>query len=170
MGATEGCLERLGTDVIDLMLVHHRDFVTPIEETIRALEQLKSDDGKIRYYGVSNFDAGMMEECQQHGSIATNQLPYYMFDRRVEREILPWWEANDVGFMSYGTLGFGLLTGAFTEDTTFADHDWRVSADAFGLPLFEPGPFRDELRVAARLAEIAGSSKRKAFPRTLARP
>ena len=154
MRAAEGCLQRLATDVIDLLLIHHRDFDTPIAETIGALEQLQAD-GKIRYYGVSNHDVPMLKECQRVGQIATNQLPFNLFDRRVEQEILPWCAANDVGFMSYGTLGFGLLTGAFSADTSFGDDDWRSGGSAFGLPLFEREPFRDRLRVGSRLAELA---------------
>ena len=157
--AAEGCLQRLATDVIDLLLIHHRDFDTPIAETIGALERLRAD-GKIRYYGVSNHDVPMLEECRGAGRIATNQLPFNLFDRRVEPEILPWCAANGVGFMSYGTLGFGLLTGAFSADTSFGDDDWRGDGSAFGLPLFEPAPFRDRLRVGARLAELAAQHGR----------
>ena len=79
--AAEGCLQRLATDVIDLLLIHHRDFDTPIAETIGALERLRAD-GKIRYYGVSNHDVPMLEECRGAGSIATNQLPF-----NLEREL-----------------------------------------------------------------------------------
>jgi aryl-alcohol dehydrogenase-like predicted oxidoreductase len=57
--------------------------------------------------------------------------------------------------MAYGSLGFGLLTGAFTEATTFVDWDWRSKGDAFGLPLFERDSFLKELRVTARLKELA---------------
>lgn len=78
-----------------------------------------------------------------------------LFDRRVAPEILPWCAANGVGFMSYGTLGFGLLTGAFSADTSFGDDDWRSEGSAFGLPLFAGAPFRHRLRVGARLAELA---------------
>ena len=160
--AAEGCLQRLATDVIDLLLIHHRDFDTPIAETIGAMERLRAD-GKIRYFGVSNHDVPMLEECRIAGSagrIATNQLPFNLFDRRVEPEILPWCAANGVGFMSYGTLGFGLLTGAFSADTSFGGDDWRSEGSAFGLPLFEGAPFRDRLRVGARLAELAAEHGR----------
>ncbi|MCP3853550.1 MAG: aldo/keto reductase [Actinomycetia bacterium] len=151
---TDSCLERLDTDVIDLMLIHWPDHDTPIEDTMGALEQLKTD-GKIRHYGVSNFNVEMMETCQQHGSLAANQVGYHMFDRRMEAEVLPWCHANDVGYMSYGSLGFGLLTGAFTADTTFEKGDWRARGGAFGLPLFEAEPFAQEVRVADRLVELA---------------
>jgi len=150
----ETCLERLQTDVIDLLLIHWPDHDTPLEGTMGALEKLKSD-GKIRHYGVSNFSVEMMETCQKHGSIAANQVGYHMFDRRMEREVLPYCLENNIGFMGYGSLGFGLLTGAFTPDTTFAENDWRSYMPAFGLPLFDKEHFLKELRVGKRLAEIA---------------
>ncbi|HJM75353.1 MAG TPA: aldo/keto reductase [Dehalococcoidia bacterium] len=150
----EGCLRRLDTDVIDLLLIHWPDHNTPFEETMRGLEQLKSD-GKIRHYGVSNFNVEMLEECERHGHVAANQVGYHLFDRRMEAEVLPYCLPGETGFMAYGSLGFGLLSGAFTPETTFVDWDWRSSGKAFELPLFEPEPFAKELRVAERLKEIA---------------
>ena len=144
---TETCLTRLDTDVIDLMLIHWPDHDTPLDETMAALEKLKTD-GKIRHYGVSNFNVEMMETCQQHGSITANQVGYNLFDRRMEAEVLPWCEANEVGFMSYGSLGFGLLTGTMKADTKFAANDWRGRGTAFGLPLFLPEWMEREVRVA----------------------
>ncbi|MCP5024892.1 MAG: aldo/keto reductase [Actinomycetia bacterium] len=151
---TDTCLQRLETDVIDLMLIHWPDHDTPIEDTMGALEQLKAD-GKIRHYGVSNFNVEMMETCQQFGNLAANQVGYHMFDRRMEAEVLPWCADNQVGYMSYGSLGFGLLTGAFTTETTFGEGDWRARGGAFGLPLFEADDFAKEVRVADRLVELA---------------
>jgi aryl-alcohol dehydrogenase-like predicted oxidoreductase len=153
---TEGCLRRMNTDVIDLMLIHWPDHHTPLEEPMRALEKLKAD-GKIRHYGVSNFTVAMMEECQKHGRLTANQVGYHLYDRRMEKEVLPYCLANRIGYMAYGTLGFGLLTGAFTEETRFLDWDWRSKGKAFGLPLFERDSFLRELRVTARLKELAAS-------------
>ena len=62
--------------------------------------------------------------------------------------------------MEYGTLCYGLLTGAFTESTTFLDWDWRSGGRAFGLPLFRREQFLNELRVVERLKEIAGADGR----------
>jgi aryl-alcohol dehydrogenase-like predicted oxidoreductase len=151
---TDACLRRLNTDTIDLMLIHWPDHKTPFDETMRALERLKAD-GKVRYYGVSNFTVPMMRECNQHGSISVNQVGYHMFDRRMEAEVLPYCATEKLGFMAYGSLGFGLLSGAFTPSTTFVDWDWRSSGKAFGLPLFEQEHFLKELRVAERLKEVA---------------
>ena len=153
---TEGCLRRMNTDVIDLMLIHWPDHDTPFEESMRAFEQLKAD-GKIRHYGVSNFTVEMMKECEQTGHLAANQVGYHMFDRRMESAVLPYCAETNTGYMAYGSLGFGLLSGAFTPETTFVDWDWRSSGKAFGLPLFEADDFAKELRVAERLKELAAS-------------
>ena len=150
----EGCLRRLDTDYLDLLLIHWPDHDTPFEEPIKALEQLKQD-GKIRHYGGSNFTPEMMDECEQYGHMAANQVGYHMFDRRMESAVLPYCQDNNIGFMAYGTLGFGLLSGAFTSDTSFGDGDWRSSGLAFKLPLFQEEEFAKELKVVERLKEIA---------------
>jgi len=151
---TEGCLKRLNTDYVDLMLIHWPDLTTPHEETIGALEAMKAA-GKIRHYGVSNYDVPMMEACQQVGSLAANQVGYNLFDRRTEAAVLPYCLEQGIGFMAYGSLAFGLLTGALTPDTEFAENDWRRRGMAFGLPLFERENFLKELRVTERLKELA---------------
>ena len=150
----EGCLRRLNTDFLDLLLIHWPDFDTPIEETMEALEELKQS-GKIRHYGVSNYDIDLMQECEQYGHITANQIGYHMFDRRMEARVLPWCMANGVGFMSYGSLAFGLLTGAFTPEHTFEEGDWRRNEIAFNLPLFEREHFRREVEVCNRLSQLA---------------
>lgn len=151
---TEGCLERLDTDWIDLLLIHWPDHDTPYDEPIRALEDLKKT-GKIRHYGVSNFAPAMMEVCENVGHLTANQVGYNMFDRRMERAVLPYCQSHGIGFMGYGTLAYGLLTGALTSETTFVDWDWRSSGRAFGLPLFERENFVRELRVVHRLQALA---------------
>ena len=78
-----------------------------------------------------------------------------MFDRRMEAKVLPYCLNNNIGFMAYGTLGFGLLSGAFTPETKFGEGDWRSSGMAFRLPLFQPEEFSRELRVVEKLKEIS---------------
>ncbi len=151
---TEGCLQRLETDYLDLLLIHWPDHDTPFEETVSALNKLK-EDGKIRHYGVSNFTPEMMIECERYGHLAANQVGYNMFDRRMESAVLPFCAERNIGFMAYGTLGFGLLSGAFTPETAFGEGDWRSRGVAFGLPLFQPEEFPRELRVVERLKAIA---------------
>lgn len=151
---TEDCLRRPDTDYIDLMLIHWPDHKTPHEETVAGLEALKAA-GKIRYYGVSNYTVPMMAECQKHGHLTANQVGYHLFDRRMEAEVLPYCLERGIGFMAYGSLGFGLLSGALRPETRFVDWDWRSSGNAFGLPLFTRENFLKALRVVERLKVLA---------------
>jgi aryl-alcohol dehydrogenase-like predicted oxidoreductase len=155
----EGCLKRLNTDWIDVLLIHWPDHNTPYDEPIRALEDLKAA-GKIRHYGVSNFAPAMMDVCERVGHLTANQVGYHLFDRRMEKAVLPYCAEHGIGFMAYGTLAFGLLTGAFTPETTFVEWDWRSRGVAFGLPLFQREHFLKELRVVERLQELAAGHGR----------
>lgn len=150
----EGCLRRLKTDCVDLMLVHWPDHNTPYGEPIRALDRLK-EAGKIRHYGVSNFSPAMMDVCERTDHLTANQVGYNLFDRRMEKAVLNYCTEHGIGFMAYGTLGFGLLTGAFTPETAFDKGDWRRTGKAFELPLFESEHFLKELRVVAKLQKLA---------------
>lgn len=156
---TEGCLRRLGTEVIDLMLIHWPDYATPLDEPMRAFEKLKAD-GKIRYGGVSNFNVEMMDYCRRYTDLAVNQVGYHLFDRRMQKAILPYCRAHGIGFMAYGTLAFGLLTGAFRPGHAFEEGDWRRHHNAFWLPLFRPADFYRALRVGRRLADLAARAGR----------
>ena len=98
----------------------------------------------------------MLAACQAHGQLTTNQIGYHLFDRRVEKAVLPYCRAQGIGFMAYGTLAFGLLSGAFSPETQFVDWDWRSRGDAFGLPLFQREPFLRELRAVERLKAVGG--------------
>ena len=151
---TEGCLKRLQTDWIDLLLIHWPDHNTPLDETMEGLEAIHAS-GKIRYYGVSNFTVEMMQECEQYGHLGANQVGYNLFDRRMESEVLPFCLENKIGFMAYGSLCYGLLTGAMSPDTSFVETDWRSKGRAFGLPLFEGEDFARELEAVERIKEIA---------------
>jgi aryl-alcohol dehydrogenase-like predicted oxidoreductase len=78
-----------------------------------------------------------------------------MFDRRTEVEILPTHKKHGIGFMGYGSLAHGLLTGAFSEDTKFGDNDWRRGGGAFNIKLFTEDNFPRNLRVVEDLKGIA---------------
>jgi aryl-alcohol dehydrogenase-like predicted oxidoreductase len=83
-----------------------------------------------------------------------------MFDRRMETEILPYCRDNGVGFMAYGSLAFGLLTGTFTEDHDFGSADWRARQGNMGAikmfaALFGPEKFKDNVRAVDELKGIA---------------
>ncbi|MET3722818.1 aldo/keto reductase [Sphingomonas trueperi] len=111
--ACENSLRRLGTDRLDLYLLHWRGSV-PLGETVRAMEALQAA-GKIRHWGVSNLDVDDMEELVAAGgnACAVNQLLYNLARRGPEYSLLPWLEANDIPVMAYSPVEQGrLLTNA----------------------------------------------------------
>ena len=103
--ACEASLKRLGTDVIDLYLLHWIGG-TPLAETIAAFEALKAD-GKIRAWGVSNFDTGDMEEMPAGAQCGANQVLYNPQARGIEFSLIPYCQAHGVPIMAYTPLGEG---------------------------------------------------------------
>jgi aryl-alcohol dehydrogenase-like predicted oxidoreductase len=130
-------LKNLGTDYVDAYLVHWPDRLTPFEETMGALEEVVRD-GKVRAVGLSNFKLEEIEACRQAFRVDVVQYGWNMFDRRMQREILPYCEEHNIAFMAYGSLCFGLLTGTFTEDQDFGSADWRSRQGKMGsIKMFE---------------------------------
>ena len=130
-------LKNLGTDYVDVYLVHWPDRLTPFEDTMGALDDVVRE-GKVRFVGLSNFKRDEIEACMQVRRVDVVQYGYNMFDRRMQREILPYCEEQGIGFMGYGSLAYGLLTGTFTEDQDFGSEDWRARQGKMGsIKLFE---------------------------------
>ncbi len=140
------------TDWVDVLLVHWPDVGTPFEETMRGLEDVVTS-GRARFVGVSNFTGAMIAECMRTRRVDVSQVGYHMFDRRQEQETFPSCLTNGIGVMGYGSLGHGLLTGAFTAATTFGDpsRDWRGNGVAFGQPIFRGDNFKTNVGVIERL-------------------
>lgn len=159
----EQSLKSLGTDYIDLFLVHWPDVETPIEESMRALNDLRAA-GKVRYVGVSNFSAAQIRECRKYAPIIANQVGYNLFDRRWEHEMFPTAGELGISIMAYGPLAHGLLTGAFTPETTFEENDWRSRGTVFGQALFTPENFPKNLQVVEQLKAFA-AEKGTTLPR-----
>ncbi len=108
--ACEGSLERLGVDTIDLYLLHWRSSV-PLAETVETLERLR-EDGRIRRWGVSNFDVVDMEELAalpEGGQAAANQVLYNLARRGIEYDLLPWCAERSIDVMAYSPLDEGTL-------------------------------------------------------------
>lgn len=130
----EGCedsLKRLGVDVIDLYQLHWAAKDVPIEESVGALNTLRAQ-GKIRYAAVCNFTAQELEEAAEFGPLVSLQSPYSMLDRHVEPADLPTAGRLGMGFLAYGPLAKGLLTGKFRGDEpVFPDGDVRNRDKAF---------------------------------------
>src|SRR5207344_1140709 len=110
VAACERSLRRLGTDRLDLYLLHWRGSI-PLSETVAAFERLRSD-GKIVRWGVSNFDASDLDELwalPEGRHCATNQVLYHLGERGIEWALLPWMRARGMPLMAYSPLGQGAL-------------------------------------------------------------
>src|SRR5262249_36714508 len=121
MQAVEASLRRLRTDWLDLYQLHRPDPQTPIEETLRALDDLVRQ-GKVRFIGCSNLSAPQLVEAQdtarRHGLTAflSCQVEYSLLVRDVERELLPAVKARGLGLLPYFPLASGLLTGKYKQN------------------------------------------------------
>jgi aryl-alcohol dehydrogenase-like predicted oxidoreductase len=121
----EQSLRRLGTDYIDLYQCHRRDHTTPVEETMEAVAKL-IEDGKVRHAGVSNFTVEEIAAARTVVPIISDQPPYSMVKRDIEKDVLPYCMENNIGVLVYSPLQRGLLTGKFKEGHVFAPGDNRV--------------------------------------------
>ncbi len=106
----ENSLRRLKLDVIDLYQVHWPDPEAEIEEGWETLARFK-EEGKVRYIGVSNFNVEQMKRALKIAPITSLQPPYSLLDPAVEKEILPFCKANNIGVINYSPMASGLLIG-----------------------------------------------------------
>lgn len=120
----EQSLKRLGVEVIDLFQIHWPDKSTPTEETIGALEQLRKA-GKVRAIGTSNYDVAWLDRAVKTAPIASDQPPYSLLRRGIEKDILPFCREHKVGVICYSPMERGLLTGKVGPDREFAPGDHR---------------------------------------------
>ncbi len=132
----EASLKRLRTDVIDIYQVHWPDPMTPIDETADAMATLLKQ-GKIRAIGVSNFSQEQMNEFRRVAPIHTAQPPYNLFEREIERDVLPYCAWEGIGVLAYGAICRGLLSGRMNRDTKFEGDDLRKTDPKFLPPRFE---------------------------------
>ena len=142
-------LKRLRTDHIDLYLAHWPDPLTPVEETMQAANKLKQQ-GKIRWFGVSNFPNDLLGAALRHGVVAANQLPYSLADRTIDADKRPFCLENQVGIMAYSPLGKGVLSGKYDAQHLPPADDYRRHRKYFAketLPQY--------LALAERLRELA---------------
>lgn len=134
MDAIDASLRRLQTDYIDLYQIHGNDAVTPIEETLRALDTLVQQ-GKVRYIGVSNWlawkiaKALTISELKNMARFDTLQAYYSLAGRDLERDIVPLLEAEKTGLLVWSPLAGGLLSGKFTRENQKPEDSRRSSFD-----------------------------------------
>ncbi len=126
----EQSLRRLGTDHIDHYITHWQDPTTPVEETMRALEDLKAR-GKIRSIGASNLSVEDLESYIAAGPLDAIQQEYSMVKREIEHTLLPICIRNGVSTLSYSSLALGLLSGTIGPERTFTGDDLRKDNPRF---------------------------------------
>ncbi|MBD9448556.1 aldo/keto reductase [Rhizobium sp. RHZ01] len=151
----EQSLRRLGTDYIDLYITHWQDVTTPIEETVRALEELKAA-GKIRAIGASNVDRSELRQYIQTGSLDAIQERFSMIDRGIEADLLPLTVQNGVSTLSYSSLALGLLSGTIGPDRVFSGDDQRKDNPRFSVANRQKA--KDFSEAIRPVAELHGAS------------
>lgn len=173
--AIEASLRRLGTDCIDLYQYHHPDPVTPMEETLAALDELVRE-GKVRYLGSSNLDAWQVVDADWTARTAgttrfvSAQNEYSLLQRDVEDELVPACQRMGVGLLPFFPLASGLLTGKYRRgeaapegarlaglDERLADADW-VTIDALDAYAAERGLRLLDVAVGGLAAQPAVAS------------
>jgi aryl-alcohol dehydrogenase-like predicted oxidoreductase len=132
----EGSLRRLKRDVIDLYQIHWPEPDADIEEGWETMAKLR-EEGKVRWIGVSNFNAAQIERAQRIAPITSLQPPYNLLTRGAEESILPFAQKNGIGVIVYSPMKSGLLTGAMTRERIDAmpEDDFRRNVAAFKEPL-----------------------------------
>ena len=157
--AVEASLRRLGTDWIDLYQMHMPDAATPIEETLRALDDLVRQ-GKVRYLGCSNFsgwqvaDATWTARSAQLTPFISAQNLYSLLDRRIERELVPACRRFGLGVLPYFPLASGLLTGKYRRGQPIPEGS-RLAEPRFGERALTDANF-DRVEKLEAFAKAAG--------------
>ncbi len=149
--AVEEALTRLKTNYLDIFYIHFPDETTPKEEAIRALHQLK-EAGKIRAIGVSNFTLEQLKEANAEGYVDVVEDEYSLIHRQAESELFPYLAEHSISFVPYFPLASGLLTGKYTQETTFSNDDIRSKK-----PDFQGDRFKKIVSAVDQLRPIAAS-------------
>jgi len=132
----EASLRRLGVEMIDLYQVHWPpENDGELEEGWRTMASLKKE-GKVRWIGVSNFDAGQMDRARPIAPVTSLQPPYSLIRRGIEKDVLPYCAERGIGVLVYAPMASGLLTGAMTRGraANLPDDDWRKRSPEFNEP------------------------------------
>lgn len=148
--AIENSLRDLAVDYVDLYQIHSWKAEYPVEASMETMARLQ-EEGKIRYFGVSNYNAEQMAQALETAHFHSNQPRYNLFDRQIEAEDIPFCERMGIGILAHSPLAKGLLTGKYKAGHQFPADDERAK-----MPRFQGELFHQYLAVAQRLeAEIA---------------
>ena len=148
--ACDASLKRLGVDDIDLYYQHRVDPEIPIEETVGAMAALVKV-GKVKYLGLSEASPATIRRAHTVHPITALQTEYSLWERHVEKEILPTVRELRIGFVPYSPLGRGLLTGAITKKSDLNEKDARAQR----FPRFSDENFDRNLVLVERVRKIA---------------
>jgi aryl-alcohol dehydrogenase-like predicted oxidoreductase len=159
--ACEASLRRLGTDFIDLYQAHNFDSLTPLEETLRAFDDL-TRAGKIRYFGCSNYSGWQLMKAHAISDrlgiprYISQQINYSLLARDAEHELVPAGLDQRTGIMAWSPLQFGLLSGKFRRG-----HEKPAESRLNSAEIAAPGTIDEErlYKIVDALAEIAGQRK-----------
>ncbi len=149
--ALEASLRRLNTEYVDLYYIHRHDGETPPEDSYGELMRMK-EEGLIRAGGVSNFELPELQAAREAGRIDALQSRYNLLQREVEGDILNFCESNDVSFIPWGPIAFGLLGGRYTRDFSLPDGDWRERSG-----LFDSESYADAMDTVDGLKEVCAA-------------
>jgi aryl-alcohol dehydrogenase-like predicted oxidoreductase len=158
--AVEGSLQRLKTDVIDLLYQHRVDPNVPIEDVAGTVKDL-IQQGKVKHFGLSEAGVQTIRRAHAVQPLAALQNEYSLWFRRPEAEVIPTLEELGIGLVPYSPLGKGFLTGKIDENATFASSDFRST-----LPRFTPEALKANQALIDLLASIA--QRKKATPAQIA--
>lgn len=164
--AVEGSLKQLGTDYIDLFYQHRMDPNTPIEDTVGELAKLV-DEGKIRYYGLSEAAPATIRRAHAVHPVTALQTEHSLWSRDPEAEILPTVREPGMGFVPYSPLGRGFLTGAIRSLDQLDEDDFRRANPRFAGENLQANIALVE-QVDAVAAEIGATPAQVALARLLA--
>lgn len=147
----EDSLRRLDVDVIDLYQIHWPRPDVDIEEAWETLAELKEQQ-KVRYIAVSNFSVDQIKRAETIAPVTSNQPPYSLINRDIEKEVLPYCEKNQIGTINYSPMASGLLSGKMTRErvANLPADDWRNKSEDYKEP-----KLTRNLALADKLMEIA---------------
>jgi aryl-alcohol dehydrogenase-like predicted oxidoreductase len=163
MREVERSLARLGTDRIDVYLLHVFDPESPLEEQFRALDDLVRQ-GKVCYVGVCNYQAWQIcqalrvQERINASPLITAQNPYSLLNRELERELFPFARATRIGIMAYAPLAIGLLSGSYRPDAPPSPSTLWARKGTESLAAALNGRPGDVIRTAFTVAERTGAT------------
>ncbi len=175
MKAAEDSLRRLQTDYIDHYQMHLPDPTTPIEETLRALDDLVRT-GKVRYIGCSNFaswqlcEALWMSKINNIQAFVTIQSRYNLLERQIESEVVPCCRAYDIGVIPWGPLAGGFLTGKYSHGSRSAVDGRLSKANGLYENIFTEGNWSRLAKLQAFAAERGHTLGELAITWLLAKP